>query len=153
MTRTSGQAVGVAAMAAVLAVGGCTTLQKSRDRIVQSPVRCEDQTAQIYFEADSADVSSEGRAVLMQAANNASGCTVRSVSVLGLADAAGDPNANFELSRKRAQSVTAALAAARLPPAQFHVAAAGQAGATNPDGKAAVLRRRADVILHLAAPK
>jgi hypothetical protein len=48
--------------------------------------------------------------------------------------------------------VTAALASARLPAAEFRVAAAGEAGALTPDGKAAPLRRRADVVLHMAQP-
>jgi outer membrane protein OmpA-like peptidoglycan-associated protein len=134
----------------ILALGGCTTLQNARDRIVRAPPRCPDQTVQIYFEADSAEVTDEGRAVIAQAASEAKSCVVKNVEVLGLADAAGAPDANLELSKKRAQSVTAALAASGLPAAEFRVAAAGQAGSTTAEGRAAPLRRRADVVLHLS---
>lgn len=140
-----------AAMAAlVLTLGGCTTIQNARDRIVKPAPRCVDQSVQIYFEADSAEVTDEGRAVISQAASQAGSCVVKSVDVLGLADSVGAADANLELSKKRAQSVTAALAASSLPAAEFKVSAAGQAGATTADGRAAPLRRRVDVILHLA---
>ena len=55
---------------AMLALGlsACTTTVKTRDQIVRAP-RCVDQTVQIYFEPDSAEVTKEGRAVLNLAAN------------------------------------------------------------------------------------
>jgi outer membrane protein OmpA-like peptidoglycan-associated protein len=74
---------------------------------------------------------------------------VASVDVLGLSDAVGAADANLELSKRRAQSVTAALTAAGLPAGEFRVGAAGQAGAVTADGKARPLRRRVDVVLHL----
>ena len=141
----TGLIVGVA----VLALAGCHTLS-GRDRIVKRAPDCPDQRVQIYFEPNSSVVTDEGRAVLVQAAKAAQGCTVKSVHVLGLADAAGAPDANLELSRRRADSVTAALAAAGLPPAEFKVAAAGEAGATNAKGDPRLLRRRTDVVLHLS---
>ena len=139
----------VVCLTAGLAVAACGSLPRGRDRIVDAPQRCEDQTVQIYFEPESAEVTGESRAVLRQAAALASSCAVRSVSVMGLADAAGDPGANMELSKRRAQSVTAALAGAGLPDAEYRVSAVGQSGATTTDGRTAPLRRRADVILHL----
>jgi outer membrane protein OmpA-like peptidoglycan-associated protein len=141
---------GLLIVTAAVALAGCQTVRDARDRWVKAPPRCEDQTVQIYFEPDQAEVTPEGRGVIAEAAKMTQGCTVQRVSVLGLADAAGDPTANLELSKKRAQSVTAALVAARLPAAEFQVAAAGQAGAVTADGKAAPLRRRADVTLHMA---
>jgi outer membrane protein OmpA-like peptidoglycan-associated protein len=147
MRTVRNAAVGMAIAAVALA--GCTTVRNARDRIVQAPTRCEDQTVQVYFEADSAEVTREGRAVIAEAAAGARSCTVGSVEVLGLADAVGAPAANMELSRRRAQSVTAALAAAGLPAAEFQVAAAGQAGSVTADGQTAPLRRRADIVLHL----
>lgn len=131
------------------ALAGCTTIEATRDRIVQAPPRCEDQTVQIYFEPDSAEVTAEGRAVIAQASGVARSCAVKRVDVLGLADAAGAPEANLELSKRRAQSVTAVLANAGLPDAEFQVAALGQAGAVSPDGAAQPLRRRVDVVLRL----
>jgi len=136
--------------AAAMVLSGCATVQTARARLVKAPPRCEDQTAQIYFAPDQAELTPEGRMVISQAAANARGCKVIGVDVLGLADGAGAPAANLELSRRRAQSVGAALAANGLPAAEFKIAAGGQAGAVTAGGQAAPLRRRADITLHLA---
>jgi outer membrane protein OmpA-like peptidoglycan-associated protein len=133
-----------------LCLSGCSSLHSARDRIVRAPVNCADQTVQVYFEPDSAEVTREGRAVIAEAARESRPCRVRSVEVLGLADATGAPDANLELSKRRAQSVSDALASAGLPAAEFSVAAAGQSGAVSADGSARPLRRRTDVVLHLA---
>jgi peptidoglycan-associated lipoprotein len=134
-----------------LGLAGCATVEKTRDAIVKRPTVCTDQTVQIYFETDSAEVTPEGQAVIRQAAAQAKGCTVKRVDVVGLADAsgAGTPDANLALSKRRAQSVTAALASAGLPAGEFNVAAAGQTGATTRGGESRPLRRRADIILRL----
>jgi outer membrane protein OmpA-like peptidoglycan-associated protein len=136
--------------ALALSLAACATVQKARDRIVRAPVNCVDQRVQIYFEPESAELTREGKAVINAAAVAARGCKVASVEVLGLADAAGAPDANLELSKRRAQSVTAALASAGLPAAEFRVAAAGATGAVTAGGQARPLRRRADVVLHLS---
>lgn len=149
-TQMGARTTTVLIVAAAMALAGCETVRNARDRLVKAPPRCEDQTVQIYFEPDQAEVTPEGRRVITEAATLARGCTVERVSVMGLADAAGDPGANLELSKKRAQSVTAALVQARLPAAEFRVDAAGQAGAVTADGRTAPLRRRADVTLHMA---
>ncbi|WP_374469193.1 OmpA family protein [Phenylobacterium sp.] len=139
-----------AAVAALVAgLSACATVERARDRIVRAPDRCTDRTVQIYFEPGVAEVTPEGRAVIRQAADDARGCEVRRVEVMGLADAAGAPAANLELSKRRAQSVTAALANAGLPAGEFALAAAGDTGAATPDGRTAPLRRRVDVILRL----
>ena len=140
--------VAVATMLA-LATSGCASMKSARDRIVRAPAHCADETVQIYFEPESAEVTKEGRAVLMAAAAQSRPCKVASVDVLGLADAAGAPAPNLELSRRRAQSVTAALTAAGLPAGEFRVGAAGQAGAVTAEGQSRPLRRRVDVVLHL----
>jgi len=142
----------VGGLALAVALSGCSTLQNARERIVRPPAACLDRTVQIYFDRDSAQVTDEGRAVLRLAAGQAQGCVVRKVLVLGLADAVGDPEANLELSKRRAQSVTAALVASGLPAAEFELAAAGQAGALDRRGDARPLRRRAEVVLQLEAP-
>jgi outer membrane protein OmpA-like peptidoglycan-associated protein len=138
--------VGVVAVA----LAGCQTMQAARARLVKAPPRCVDETVQVYFAPDQAELTPEGRMVINQAASDARACKVTAVEVVGLADAAGAPGANFELSKMRAESVTRALAANGLPVADFRVAAAGQQGAVTSDGKAAPLRRRADVTLRLA---
>lgn len=137
-----------AAAAMLLALGACATT-KGPDKVVKAPATCTDQQVQIYFEPDSAEVTAEGRAVINQAAAGAKHCHIKAVDVLGLADAAGAPDANFELSTKRAQSVGQALAAAGLPAAEFKMAAAGDVGSVAADGTPRPLRRRADVILRL----
>ena len=135
----------------VLGLSACASVKSARDRIVRAPARCVDQTVQIYFEPDSAAVTQEGRAVLKVAAADSRGCKVAGIDVLGLADAAGAPEANLELSKRRAQAVTEALTAAGLPAAEFKLAAAGQAGAVDSRGDPRLLRRRADVVLHLSS--
>jgi len=139
----------VAAGAAAVLASGCTSLPQSRARLVQTPPRCADQTVQIYFEPDSAELTREGKMVIHQAASAAAACRVASVEVVGLADAQGAADANLELSKRRASAVADALAAGGLPAAEFKLGAAGQSGAVTAAGKAP-LRRRADVILHLA---
>lgn len=84
------RAVAVATMLALVA-SGCASIKSARDRIVRAPARCADETVQIYFEPESAEVTKEGRAVLMAAAAQSRPCKVASVDVLGLADAAGAP--------------------------------------------------------------
>ena len=135
----------------MLGLSACSTMQPGRDRVVKAPAVCADETVQIYFESKSAEVTKEGRAVLNAAARDTKACKVTAVDVLGLADAvSGTPDDNLELSKKRAQAVTEALTAAGLPAAEFKVAAAGDAGATNASGDLRPLRRRADIVLHMS---
>jgi len=145
---------GTAGAAMILALGlaGCSTIHTARERIVKADgPRCADRTVQIYFEAFSAEVTREGRAVIAAAAGDSRPCKVSSVDVLGLSDSiGGDASSNLELSKRRAQSVTAALSAAGLPAGEFKLSAAGEAGAVTSSGKARPLRRRVDVVLHLA---
>ena len=145
---TGARAAALSALA--LSLAACAATPTARSHIVKAPATCVDQTVQIYFEPQSAELTREGKAVINAAAGAARGCNVTSVEVLGLADAAGAAAASMGLSKRRAQSVTAALASAGLPAAEFRVAAAGQAGSVTDDGKARPLRRRADIILHLA---
>lgn len=135
--------------ALALALGACSTART----LVRTQPSCADQSVQVYFEPDSAEITDEGRAVIRQAAAMARGCAVDRIEVVGLADAAGAPAANLALSERRAQAVTAALAGAGLPAAEFSMAAAGQSGAVTPSGEARPLRRRADIMLHLSAAK
>ncbi|THD60410.1 OmpA family protein [Phenylobacterium sp.] len=153
MTRNgpaAGSAIAAIGLSLALGLSGCATTPAGRERIVRAPVRCADQTVQIYFEPQSAEVTKEGRAVIAAAAAQARPCKVASVEVLGLTDAVGAADANLELSKRRAQSVTAALAAAGVPVDEFKLTALGEAGATTADGRARPLRRRADIVLHLS---
>ena len=130
-------------------LSACATANRGRDRIVRAPVSCADQTVQIYFEQSSAELTRESHAVIGAAARASSGCMVTGVDVLGLADASGAPDASLDLSKRRAQVVTAALAKAGVPAETVTIAAAGQSGAVNAAGQPRLLRRRADVVLHM----
>jgi peptidoglycan-associated lipoprotein len=122
-----------------------------RDRIVKTAPSCTDQTVHIYFEQFSAQVTRESHAVLAAAASQARPCKLTGVEVRGLADnSGGTPDSNLDLSKRRAEAVTAALAAAGLPGAEFKILAVGETGSTTADGRSKPLRRRADIILHLA---
>jgi len=142
--------IGVLAAAGLATLAGCASGQQERARLVRAPSACVDQTVLVYFEPRATELTPEGRAVIDAAAAGARACKIASVDVLGLADAAGSPEASLELSRLRARSVSAALAHAGLPEARFELAAAGQAGAITPTGQAAPLRRRVEVTLHVA---
>jgi len=150
---TRGKAFSLMALSLAVGLGACSTMTAGRDRIVKAAPRCADQTVQIYFEPDSSDVTKEGRAVLAAAAAQSKACKVTSVDVMGLADnVGGTPGANLDLSKRRAQAVTAALASAGLPAGEFKISAAGESGSTTADGRAKPLRRRADIVLHLSSP-
>lgn len=142
----------VTGLALAMGLAGCTTMKSARDSIVRAPSTCQDVTIPIYFDADQAQLTPEGRRVIASEAAQAKRCTISAVRVVGLADAAGDPAANLELSKARAASVTDALMKAGLPAAEFDLAAVGQAGSVTADGTIRPVRRRADITLKLAQP-
>ncbi len=142
--------VGLAIVSAVVLGGlaaGCASnpWPKSRSQIVKTAPSCEDFSVQIYFESQSAQLTSEARQVLKEADALATGCKVASVKVLGLADAVGAPDANLALSKQRAEVVTRALGKLGYGKVAFDVGAAGDAGAIASGGEARPLRRRADI--------
>lgn len=150
-TRGTMRTLSILGLGLALGLGGCSSMTPSRGRIVKATPSCTDQTVQIYFEQFSAEVTKEGRAVLAAAAAQSKPCKVASVDVLGLADnVGGTPGGNLDLSRKRAQAVTAALSSVGLPAGEFKVSAAGDSGSTTADGRSRPLRRRADIVLHLS---
>jgi len=149
MTRT---AIMTGAVVLAMALSNCASVRSARDRIVRAPKLCQDMTIPIYFEPNAAEITREGRRVIAAGATQARGCEIDAVRVMGLADAAGEPAANLELSKKRAASVADAIVKAGLPAAEFDVAAAGQAGAVTAAGQVPV-RRRADVTLKMSKPK
>ena len=74
----------------ILAVGltGCASVGARRSLVRVEPT-CQDITAPVYFESNQAALTRESRRVIAMAAAGARGCTVKSVQVLGLADATG----------------------------------------------------------------
>ncbi|MEO6340849.1 MAG: OmpA family protein [Caulobacteraceae bacterium] len=114
------------------------------------PQFCADISFPIYFATASPGLTPTALAVIADTAARLKGCIVSGSEVLGLADADGTARANQDLSRRRAQTVARALAAAGLPPPK--VEALGQTGATTPSGDPEPLRRRAEVIIRASPP-
>ena len=74
-----------------------------RKPVAVAPPVCADFQASLYFDRDSAVLTREARMVLANAKAQARDCAVRSVRVVGLADAVGAPDANLALSSRRAR--------------------------------------------------
>lgn len=143
----------ITATGVVLAMAGCAT-SESPWRVVRKPVAaapptCVDFQSSVYFEQDSAELTKEARMLLDTARTQARGCAVKSVRVVGLADAVGTSDANLALSKRRAETVTAALAKVGFGKVEIDTVAVGDAGAVAASGAAAPLRRRADILFDL----
>ncbi len=143
-------------IAAALSLAACAETSGPW-RSVKRPVAaagptCTGFTSSIYFDQDSAALTPEARMVLASARTQARGCQIRSVRVIGLADAVGASEANLALSKRRADTVSSALAAHGFGKADFDLAAVGDLGAAA-SGVAAPLRRRADIVFDLAPPR
>ena len=121
--------------------------------VAAAPLACASFTSSIYFDQDSAALTPEARMVLANARDQSKGCQVRSVRVIGLADAVGASEANLALSKRRADTVSRALAGHGFGKVDFDLAAVGDAGAVAASGAAAPLRRRADIVFDLAPPR
>jgi outer membrane protein OmpA-like peptidoglycan-associated protein len=147
--------VALAVLCALALASGCQSLRGAhhphRGPLVQAPVSCADFTISIYFEADSAALTPEARALISASADRTRGCTVTGINVVGLADEPGAPAANLAISKHRADAVIAALHRRGFSNLAFQTVAAGSAGAETGAGQAKPERRRADVAFHLAA--
>jgi outer membrane protein OmpA-like peptidoglycan-associated protein len=140
-----------AGLCLLLALGGCQSAPtRPVGPLIQAPRNCVDVDFPIYFEPRSATVTRQADRLIVAARDQARGCRVTGIVVVGLADAPGSPGANLELSRRRANAVTAALHRRWFPNAEFREGAVGAAGASTATGADRPLRRRADVSIHLA---
>ena len=145
------------AAAPAMLLGACNALGertsvRDRSEIVAAPESCQDVTFPIYFETGSTELTQPALQSIRTHAADARQCSVREVLVVGLADAGGSASRNLQLSRQRAQSVAAALAAQGFPAPSFDIEAAGAAGAVAPTGQPEPLRRRAEVVVRLGPP-
>ncbi len=142
----------VAVLGAVGALWGCQSgpTTTAKGPLIQAPSVCTDFNFRIYFEPKSDVVTPQADKLIGAAQHRARNCDVTGVVVVGLADAAGDPNANLELSKRRADAVTDAMHRHGFNSVEFHIAAVGQTGATDESGDSRPVRRRADVSIHLA---
>ncbi|MGH1557704.1 OmpA family protein [Caulobacter segnis] len=120
---------------AILGLAGCAETQGPwrtvRKPVAAAPPTCADFQSSVYFEQDSAALTREARMVLAGAQAQARGCAVKSVRVIGLADAVGASEANLILSRRRAETVTSALAKAGFGKVEIDRVAVGDAGAVS----------------------
>lgn len=137
----------------VLALAGCASSdgpwRTLRKPVAAAPPVCADFQSSVYFEQDSANLTKEAKMVLASAQTQARGCAVKSVRVVGLADAVGTSEANLILSRRRAATVTSALGRVGFNKVDIDAVAAGDAGAVAASGASAPLRRRADILFDL----
>ena len=138
---------------ALVALAGCAETQGPwrtlRKPVAAAAPSCADFQSSVYFEQDSAALTKEARMVLSSAQAQAKGCAVKSVRVVGLADAVGASEANLALSKRRADAVSSALAKVGFAKVEIDRAAVGDAGAVAASGAAAPLRRRADILFDL----
>ncbi|WP_184715453.1 OmpA family protein [Caulobacter sp.] len=139
----------------VLALAGCAS-SEGPWRTLRKPVtaaapNCVAFQSSIYFEQDSASLTPEAIQVLANARDQSRGCAVKSVRVVGLADAVGTSDANLALSKRRADTVSSSLARHGFSKVDFDKAAVGDAGAVAASGATAPLRRRTDILFDLAA--
>ncbi|MBV8592751.1 MAG: OmpA family protein [Caulobacteraceae bacterium] len=149
-TRRPILAAAAAASLAVLAACQGVTPHRHKGPLIVTPSACADFTVQIYFEAGSAALTHPAAAILNAAAARTGPCRVTGVDVVGLSDPIGDPAANLELSKRRANAVTLALHQRGLDQVEFKVAAAGEAGAQTPSGAVRPVRRRVDVSFRMS---
>ena len=141
--------IATAAIALGLGLTGCesTGMFSSRDQIVAAPASCAPQRFEIYFAEGQAQLTDSAKQAISMTAAQVEGCNIRSVQVLGLADAQGGADANLTLSERRARTTAEALVQAGLPIPAFSVAAVGDMGATTPEGLREPLRRRTEVVI------
>ncbi|MEI9964027.1 MAG: OmpA family protein [Caulobacteraceae bacterium] len=130
------------AVLAAAALSGCASVDRLRVRGV-SP--CRTTTATLYFDAGADDLSPPAQAVVAATAHQLKGCRVQELQLLGLADPAGVPQTNLELSQRRAEHVLAAFVKAGLPVPKYTLTAAGANGSVTASGEVEPVRRRVDV--------
>jgi outer membrane protein OmpA-like peptidoglycan-associated protein len=134
-------ALGAAAVAA-LSVAGCESVHKVQSA-VYSP--CHPTGLTLYFEPSSDQLTSDGLQIVKVTARRMRGCKVSELRLVGLADPAGTPQDNIELSRRRADHVLDAFVREGVPAPKYTLIARGDAGALGPGGVVQPVRRRVDV--------
>lgn len=137
-------------MTVALGASGCASTRAmftERSEIVAAPDACAPMQFEIYFADSEARLTEPARQAIGMTAAQLQGCDIRSVRVVGLADARGGANANLSLSQRRAQTVAQALTAAGWPAPAFDLAAAGDDGAADDNGVREPLRRRTEVLV------
>lgn len=144
----------VAAGLVAVAVAGCGWTPGMRDRsaLVSAESPCMAKRFEVYFAEGEARLTQPALQAIGLTATQLQGCEIRSVQVVGLADAQGRPAANQTLSERRAVAVAEALVAAGWPTPAFDVSAVGAEGAVTAGGANEPMRRRTEVVVD-AAPR
>ena len=140
MTYLAARRLSAAGMAA-LALGGCANMR----HMGASP--CRDTTVTVYFQEGADSVPDIGRQVIAATAHRLKSCPVTELRLLGLADAAGTPADNLDLSKRRAESVLNAFVQEGLPIPHYTLVAAGERGSVAPGAEVLSVRT-----LPMAAP-
>jgi outer membrane protein OmpA-like peptidoglycan-associated protein len=149
LARTSLIAVGLA----TAALSGCKTVKPEHPVAAAAPQvqysqgRCQDQSLTLYFEPSSDALTDAGRQLVAVTSRHLKRCTVKELRLVGLADPAGSPAANLELSQRRANTVLDAFVHAGTPVPKYTLVARGDEGAIEPSGAVEPIRRRVDVTL------
>ena len=140
------------AAAAASALAACAGAEKAPEALVATPNGCAPARFEVYFAEGQAELTQAALQAVGLHATRLQGCDIRRVQVVGLADPTGAPEANLDLSERRALAVAEALTAAGWPTPAFEIAAAGESGAIAPGGAVQPLRRRTEVVVE-AAPR
>lgn len=133
-----------------LGLAACGTgrgMFRDRSDLVAAPSTCTPKRFEIYFADSEARLTEPARQAIGMTATQLQDCDIRSVRVVGLADARGGAAANQSLSERRALAVAEALTGAGWPAPAFEVSAAGDEGAVNAAGVSEPLRRRTEVLV------
>jgi outer membrane protein OmpA-like peptidoglycan-associated protein len=127
-----------------LLLAGCSSVERVR-QMVYSP--CHDTDVTLYFDTGSDALTADGKQIVEITAKRLRPCMVRDLKLVGLADPAGAPGVNVELSQRRANNVLDAFVRAGLQVPKYTLVASGQKGAISPQGVVEPVHRRVDVTL------
>ena len=140
-------------LASAALIAGCQTVPRPVSTAATTPAalsasaRCADVFFPVYFASGSTALTQPALLAIHTAAVQSKGCQTALINVTGLADFSGAPERNAALSRERAETVAAALAAQGFPRPSFEIESAGSAGARTDGGVAEPARRRAEVLI------
>jgi peptidoglycan-associated lipoprotein len=131
----------LAVSAASICATGCASVQHVQ-QVVYTP--CRDTRLTLYFEPGSQTLTDAGDRIVQITAHRLKSCKVQELSLVGLADPTGSPQANLVLSQQRADNVLAAFVHAGLPVPKYTLVAAGAKDAITPAGAVEPVRRQVD---------
>ena len=143
---TASRTLPILALAAA-ALTACAQGPVSRDQLVAEPSACGNRSFEVYFAESAAQLTQPARQAIDMVADQMAACDITRVTVIGLASATGTPEANLNLSQRRAQTVAAEFGRKGWPAPAFQLDAAGDSGAVTPDGTMEPLRRRTQVFI------